>query len=272
MRVLRSCSETGWWEMAAQQPAAPLRGVVRKYVGYRENSLVPVRRREIPTGDVALIMSFGPRIEVVGGSEHGSFVAAVEDSWTDTEYAGEQYGFEIMISPLGASRLLGLPLHELAGAVVELDDVLGRKAKLLIEQLAGLPDWPSRFALADRVLPRWLAGGRPPLPLVEYAYQRIAASEGRIPIGTLVDEIGCSRRYLLTQFRAHVGVPPKSLARVLRCRHAMRLLTAGDLPIAAIAQECGYYDHSHLDRDFKLITGVVPARIPFFLADLPAPA
>ncbi|ONI70511.1 hypothetical protein ALI144C_48615 [Actinosynnema sp. ALI-1.44] len=272
MRVFRSFSPDGWWEMVDAQPAAPLRGVVRRYIGYRENSLVPVRRREIPTGDVALIMSFGPRIEVVGGSDHGSFVAAVEDTWTDTEYVGEQYGFEIMISPLGASRLLGLPLDELNGIVVELTDVLGLKARLLIEQLAGLPDWPSRFALVDDVLPRWLAEGRPPLPLVEYAWRRIAETRGRVPIGTLVDELGCSRRYLLSQFRTHVGVPPKSLARVLRCRHAMGLLAAGDLSIAAVAQECGYYDHSHLDRDFKLITGVVPARIPFFLADTPVPA
>nr|WP_042185726.1 helix-turn-helix transcriptional regulator [Kibdelosporangium sp. MJ126-NF4]CEL16847.1 Transcriptional regulator, AraC family [Kibdelosporangium sp. MJ126-NF4]CTQ91925.1 Transcriptional regulator, AraC family [Kibdelosporangium sp. MJ126-NF4] len=272
MRVFRSFSETGWWEMVTQQPAAPLRGVVRTYVGYRENSFVPVRRREVPTGEVALIMSFGPKIEVIGGHRHSSFVAAVADTWSDTEYVGEQYGFEIMISPLGASRLLGLPLDELTGSVVELEDLLGVKAALLIEQLAGLPDWPSRFALVDSVLPRWLDEGRAPPPLVEYAWQRITGTDGRIPIGTLVDELGCSRRYLLGQFRAHVGVPPKSLARVLRCRHAMRLLTAGGRSIADIAQECGYYDHSHLDRDFKLITGVVPAQIPFFLADLPAPA
>ncbi|WP_063758470.1 AraC family transcriptional regulator [Kibdelosporangium aridum] len=272
MRVFRSNSETGWWEMVSRQPAEPLRPVVRQYVGYRENSLVPVRRREVPTGDVALIMSFGPRIDVVGGGAYGSFAAAVSDTWSDTEYIGEQYGLEVMITPLGASRLLGVPLDVLNGVVVDLEDLIGAKAKRLIEHLAELPDWPSRFAVMDAVLPRWLDEGRPPSPMVEYAWQRIAETQGRVSIGTLVDELGCSRRYLLTQFRSHIGVPPKSLARVLRCRHAMRLLRSGGRSIGDIAHECGYFDQSHLNRDFKLITGIVPARIPFFQADMPSSA
>lgn len=269
--------ETGWWEMVSQEPAAPLRPTVRQYVGYRENSLVPVRRREVPTGDVALIMSFGPRIEVAGGGacsieSVGSFAATVSDTWADTEYIGEQYGLEVMISPLGASRLLGVPLDVLTGVVVDLEDLIGVKAKRLIEHLAELPDWPSRFAVMDTVLPRWLDEGRPPAPMVEYAWQRIAETQGRVSIGTLVDELGCSRRYLLTQFRSQIGVPPKSLARVLRCRHAMRLLQAGGKSIGDIAYECGYFDQSHLNRDFKLITGIVPGSIPFFQAGMPGSA
>lgn len=66
VRAIRSDTETGWWEMVTRQPARQLRGGVRRYTGYRENSYVPYQRREIPTGDVALIMSFGPRIRVLG--------------------------------------------------------------------------------------------------------------------------------------------------------------------------------------------------------------
>jgi AraC-like DNA-binding protein len=271
VRVIRSDSATGWWEMVSEQPAVPLRAIVRRYTGYRESSLVPVRRREIPTGDVMLIMSFGPRIQVVGQADCGSFVATVGDTWADTEYVGEQYGFEISMSPLGACQLLGVPLGELAGVTVELADLFGPSAGRLIARLAELPDWPQRFALMDTVLLGWLERSREPSPIAVYAWQRLADTQGRVPIGTLVDELGCSRRHLLAQFREHVGVGPKSLARVLRCQHAMGLLRLGDRPIAQIAQECGYFDQSHLNRDFKLITGIVPARFPFFqAAEVPA--
>jgi methylphosphotriester-DNA--protein-cysteine methyltransferase len=73
--------------------------------------------------------------------------------------------------------------------------------------------------------------------------------------------------YRENSYVPHVGVPPKSLARVLRCRHAMRLLNAGDLSLARIAQECGYFDQPHFSRDFKLITGIVPARFTFLQED-----
>jgi AraC-like DNA-binding protein len=267
MPLIRAESETGWWEFTTRQPSPALRGAVRRYTGYRENSLIPVRRREIPTGDVHFIMSFGPRLRVADSLEVGSFFAAVGDSWSDTEYFGKQYGLQVTFTPLGASRLLGLPLDELS-EVVELTDVLGRPAARLIEQLADLPDWPSRFALLDAVLPGWLDEGRQPSPLVTHAWQHLVDTQGRASIGDLVDELGCSRRHLLTQFRAHVGVAPKSYARVLRCRNAMRLLKIGDWSIARIAQECGYFDQSHLNRDFRLITGVAPARFPFFQSDL----
>jgi AraC-like DNA-binding protein len=47
----------------------------------------------------------------------------------------------------------------------------------------------------------------------------------------------------------------------------MRLLNAGDLSLARIAQECGYFDQPHFSRDFKLITGIVPARFTFLQED-----
>ncbi len=266
MSLIQAESETGWWEFSSRPPAAGLRSVVRRYTGYREHSSVPLRRREIPTGDVHLIMSFGPRLRVDGLRELVSFVATVGDSWADTEYVGEQYGLQVTFTPLGASRLLGVPLDELGTSVVELTDLLGPPGALLIEQLADLPDWPRRFALLDTVLPLWLAEGKEPSPLAAYAWQQLVATQGRASVTSLVEDLGCSRRHLLTQFRTHVGLAPKAYARVLRCRNAIRLLQAGDWSIARIAQECGYFDQSHLNRDFRLITGVAPARFPFFQA------
>jgi AraC-like DNA-binding protein len=269
MRLIHGESETGWWELTSREPAPGLRSVVRRYTGYREHSLIPLRRREIPNGEVHLILSFGPRIQVLDLHELGSFVATVGDSWSDTSYLGEQYGLQVSFTPLGAFRLLGVPMDELGGVAVELSDLLGRPGARLIEQLADLPDWSSRFALLDTVLPVWLDEGREPSPLATYAWQQLTATQGRASISSLVDELGCSRRHLLNQFRAHIGVAPKSYARVLRCHNAMRLLRVGDWSIARIAQECGYFDQSHLNRDFKLITGVAPARFPFFQSDLP---
>lgn len=63
--------------------------------------------------------------------------------------------------------------------------------------------------------------------------------------------------HLIRIFRQHVGVTPSAYRRALRVRAAQSLLTAGWKPAAAAA-ECGFCDQSHLNRHFKLITGVTP--------------
>jgi hypothetical protein len=41
-------------------PAPALRPYVHRYVGFLERTPAPLRRRELPSGDVHLIITFGP--------------------------------------------------------------------------------------------------------------------------------------------------------------------------------------------------------------------
>ena len=78
-------------------------------------------------------------------------------------------------------------------------------------------------------------------------------------IAALAQELGWSRRRFGERFREHVGLAPKPAARVLRFRRVLELLRRGDeLRLAAIAQDCGYYDQAHLNRDFRAYTGGPP--------------
>ena len=264
--------------MACGAPAPALAGLVRRYIGYRESSVLPVRRREAPTGDVAVILTFGPPIDVIDGARRqtvtGSFVAAVGDRFATTEYHGEQHGLEIVLSPPGARRLLGVPLHELGPPVVGLGDLLGAAADRLLDRLASAPDWSSRFDLLDVELSARAAAAVPPVPLAEHAWRLLCDSGGRVGVAQLATELGCSRRYLSSRFAELTGVSPKTYARIVRCRTAMRLLSRRPTPLADVAARCGYFDEAHLARDFRLLVGMSPRRwqdeFPFFQAAAPA--
>jgi len=264
--VVSHDSPLGRWEMVSRDPDRRLRGHVRDYVGYVEVTPGALSRREVPSPDITLIISFGPAIGVSdpGAPEAAaqrctSFVAGLHDAPVLTEHAGYQHGIEVRLAPLAARRLFGVPMHMLANCVVALEDLLGRDAERLVERLYEAPGWAPRFALLDDALARRLDAARPPSPGVAWAWGRLRETHGALPVGTLADELGWSRRHLAAQFREQVGVPPKLLARILRFDRVIALLRHADPERwAEVAYDCGYYDQAHFNRDFRQFADSTP--------------
>ncbi|MDW5595693.1 helix-turn-helix domain-containing protein [Conexibacter stalactiti] len=277
IETARHSSPLGSWEMAYRGPAPLLRDVVQHYVGWDERTPLPLRRRQMPIGAVPVIVSFGLPFDLLdpadpdGGTRRRrvSFVAGLHDEYAIVEHDGLSRGVEIYFTPLGARRVLGQPLRELANAVVALEDVLGeRAAGELVERLATAPGWRERFALLDVAICARLADAPPPLPSVAWAWRRLEESGGRLAIGALAQELGCSRRHLVAQMREQLGLPPKTLARIVRFNRVVGLLQQDDgARLAEIALHCGYYDQAHLNRDFRAFAGDPPSA--FFARRLP---
>jgi AraC-like DNA-binding protein len=261
----RHDSPLGWWEMARAEPDPRLRAHVTGYTGYLEQTTGFTRRREFPFGGATLIVSFGPAIDVafpeLGEPERrfGSFVAGLHDTYATTESSGRQHGMQVNLTPLGAFRLLGAPMSAFTNRVVALEDALGRPGALLAEMLYDAGDWTERFALLDAIIATRLTEAPRCSPDVAWAWRRLEESHGRVGIGALAGELGCSHRHLTVRFREQIGLPPKTLARVLRFHRVIGLTALEERPgWAEVAYECGYYDQAHLNRDFREFAGTTP--------------
>lgn len=121
VEVSRHESEIGWWEMVSRGPARRLGRHVRGYCGYEEATTGFTRRRELPSGEVVVIIGFGPELrttypDLAPGRvlTNRSFVAGLHDTHCLVETPGTQAGIQLNLTPLGAHLLLGLPMHELA--------------------------------------------------------------------------------------------------------------------------------------------------------------
>ena len=64
-------------------------------------------------------------------------------------HGGSARCLQVDLTPLGARRLVGMPMSELANRTVPIDDVLGRFGRDLVQRVGEAPDWPTRFALID---------------------------------------------------------------------------------------------------------------------------
>ncbi|MEU1643508.1 helix-turn-helix domain-containing protein [Micromonospora zamorensis] len=186
-------------------------------------------------------------------------------------------GVELLLAPLTARRLLGLPLSELTNRAVDVGQLPGRWLHRLRGRLAETPGWPERFALLDGVLAARLAASPPVDARLDWAWRWLVSSGGQGSVGVLADELGWSRRHLASRFRQEVGLPPKMAARLLRFQRAYAVLTdvgptagapvgadqpeVGAVDWATVATRYGYYDQSHLIRDFRQFAGATPAAL-----------
>ncbi|MBE2319866.1 AraC family transcriptional regulator [Solirubrobacter sp. CPCC 204708] len=261
-RVLRHVSELDRWEMVLGAPDPRLAPYILRYCDYDERTGSFVRRRELPGVRVVAIMNLGAPIRVRDAegeweTHHDGFFAGLHDRYAITETSGAQRGVQIDLTPVGAHLLLRLPMHELTGRVVELDALLGADGPLLHEQLADARHFEQRFAALDAFFLARLDDAVSPVPSITRALTRLHATRGTVSIGTLTDELQCSRRHLNAGFKDHVGVSPKLLARILRFTRAVEL-SATTLSWAEISQVSGYYDQAHMVRDFQQFSGSPP--------------
>jgi AraC-like DNA-binding protein len=237
-------------------PAAALLGKVSSYHGFHEETSAPIRRREGPGRDVVLIVSFGEDW-LVNGEQFTSFVAGLHDRQVTTEHGGRSFGMHVNLAPPTAHALFKLPLHTLAHRAVPLEEVFVEPS--LVDRLYEADCWDARFRLLDEVLARRLDDGRPPSPGVVWAWQRLVETGGRIKVATLAEQLGWSRKRIVARFREEVGLPPKAVARLVRFERAVALAERSQpLDWSRLALECGYYDQSHLIKEFRDVTGKTP--------------
>jgi PAS domain S-box-containing protein len=91
---------------------------------------------------------------------------------------------------------------------------------------------------------------------VEVARTRYAE---QLAVGELARAAGMSVTQLERSARRVLGLSPKQLILRFRLEEALHLLETTPLPIAEIANRCGYYDQSAFTRHFKRAVGMAPA-------------
>jgi len=158
--------------------------------------------------------------------------------------------FGVRFRPGRAAAFLRIPLAEITDARVPLRDLWRTD---VAERLVTVHD---RVSALESELIRRLRPDRD--ARVDAAIERMAAGDTRVE--TIARELGISRQHLARQFLHHVGVSPKTFARVMRFR---RVLESAHDDWADVAARHGYYDQSHLIADFREFAGGTPGAFHF---------
>ncbi|MDT0395088.1 MULTISPECIES: helix-turn-helix domain-containing protein [Streptomyces] len=250
-----------------------LRTHVVKYSGYRMRAAPLHRRVSVPAATVTLFFGWDAPLRLFTinngtAEERDSLIAGLRKNAIISEISGTGQGVRVELTPLGAYSLLGLPLRELAGAMISPAEALGQRwGAELIEQLAEVSSWTRRWAVLDQVISARLACSQAtPSPVVQEAWSNLVASHGTVTISDLAVITGRSRRRLETLFGEQIGLPPKTLARILRYQYALRMAPPVNRTWAETAAMCGYHDQAHLAREVRTLTGLTTTQFHAFAA------
>lgn len=167
----------------------------------------------------------------------------------------------------GSRALIGAPMGEFTDRRLMLADLVGGEAADLVDAVAVARNPRARAdVLESFVAAHHRRSLRHQDSAVATWVGRIARAQGRVELGGIAADAGMSLRQFERRFRAQVGIPPRLYANVVRFRTVFDMLTAGKRPDwALLAQGAGYFDQSHMIRDFQRFLGCSPGQ---FMAEL----
>ncbi|MGH7506604.1 MAG: helix-turn-helix domain-containing protein [Longimicrobiales bacterium] len=264
MSISRVDSELGYWTHIDWQPR-DLAGLVES-IWFFAGAATLRRERHFPTGTLDLIVHLGcpaDRFRIVEGEPPGRCTATSVGGLLVRPMVieappGPCRVLGVRLTPAGAFALLGLPLNELTDRTVDLCDVVGVEADELAERCDEAPSDEARVRVAGEWIRDRLARGRHIDACIARAVTEIERSAGGIAISTLRERLGVSKTRLTSGFEEQVGVTPKRFARIVRFRCATAALRTGPDPLARLALRSGYYDQSHMNAEFRELSGLSP--------------
>lgn len=229
----------------------------------------PDPERVLPDGCAELILNFADPVEHYPAPGRGvrqprvMFVGQIDGPF-HIRPTGRLDLLGVRFRPGGARAWIPVPQHELVGLGLPLGFLAPRLSRALDGPACDAPDPAARVAgivTALREEHRHLG----PTP-VDQAVRLLLDQWGAVSVDAVAAAAGLSPRQLDRRFLDQVGLRPKLLARICRFQRVFHALERGSGSWTRVAVECGYYDASHLIRDFRAFAGDAPARL---LAEAP---
>lgn len=158
--------------------------------------------------------------------------------------------------PGAASVLLGISPGTLRDQVRPLAEVAPQLAERLQVSLADAQSREVGCAAIERELSQLAAAAAPIDTVVHAAVARLTRGQGNARVVDIAAAADISERQFRRRFVSAVGLTPKEFACAIRVRSAcIQLALQGTSRLAAIAQDVGYADQSHLSREFAQVFG-----------------
>ena len=247
------------------KPKPPLSKFVDSFWLYEGNTTQHKTERILPTGTLELVINLRRNELCFYDAERpgncsrfsGAIVSGAHArGLTPTE---ETSIIGVHFKAGGAFPFLGLPACDLADTHVDLETLWGSSAGRLRERLSEAKTSAERFRLLEEALLSRLCQRVERHYATSAALEMFGTIQARPTVREAAKSVGLSQRRFIQIFKQEVGITPKLFSRIQRFQQTRSLIQQNPSPEwAALAFDLGYFDQSHLIREFLEFSGLSP--------------
>ena len=248
-------------KFAVIQPCPFLKPYIKQYWLLKTVGEPVSLARTVPAGMMNLILHRGNRLLSIQDHEYHPrvFLSGHEKTFADLEYSGQIDMVSVVFRPAGVRAFFNLPMNKVNNLRVTADDLGDKELAELEKAFTNTENDRICILMIEQFLLKRLR------KLTEYNLQRIETAirlidSGQTDVAALASASCLSPKQFKRIFSEHIGANPKEFSRTIRFQRALHILeTHSQISLTALAYECGYYDQSHLIKEFKALSGYTPS-------------
>jgi AraC-like DNA-binding protein len=193
----------------------------------------------------------------------GSFIYGQISEFKDLYLLNEASLLIAVFQPDGINRLLKISAGAVKDRIISTEDLFGLHGLILHEKLFCQPYPEDKISLLNKFFlkqtPKYSLSNN---ILIEASLHFFIKNRGAITINQLVKHTGYTERHIERAFSESVGISPKKFGNIIKLHHFLKILKDKSVQnnITAFCYEAGYFDQSHLIREFRKYTGITPTQ------------
>ena len=178
---------------------------------------------------------------------------------------GSGYRYLVKFQPWGAHYFLNAPMNIFTDKIISLETALGRYGREMGELALSAPDKTAAVNILQDMLEKRIAHNvsekrRTDDENLIDTVKKIIDSKRITRVMELLDSSYYGKRHLNRKFNEIIGINPKTFIKIIRLNLCLEnIRSKKQVRPELLLNEYGYYDRSHMIREFKEILKLTPA-------------
>jgi AraC-like DNA-binding protein len=249
------------------KPKPPLSNHVDSFWMYEGGETARETERILPTGTLELVINLrqnelsfytGECPENVSRFS-GAIISGAHGRGLVPDNPKEIRLIGVHFKPGGAFPFLGLPAFDLADTHVDLENIWGSSAGRLRDRICEARTSDEKFHFLEQALVKRLHHRVEQHSAVSAALEMFSKHPAAPRVREAAKYVGLSQRRFIQAFKTEVGLTPKLYSRIQRFQRTRSIIHQDpSLDWVTVALDLGYFDQSHLIREFIEFSGRSP--------------
>lgn len=242
-------------------PGKEMSFLVKNYETIYSQLPIEVKDKFIPRSDVSIVFNLNGKVKCIDGDTcyvlPKYYITPVQFKHSELEINGPINSFIVVCKVSVLYRLLNIDLS--AHNNMPYIGIKDPKFETLWKKLSAVEGMANQISIFESYFSSYFLHKPYKPDTIDNFYDSITENAVSSPLTILMADNSMKNRSLRRHFSKRIGASPKYIARLVRAHFLWRKIESSKVvDFQDIVFEYGYFDQSHLIKDFKSIFGEAP--------------